>query len=91
MQTAMVKIEFVLHIIFWVQCCGLTQVSWQKMSSPNEDVTCLATSADNVIYAGTSTYGVFKSTDEGVTWQNKSQGLPDSIIRDLEVSTLHKL
>ncbi|HRG21323.1 MAG TPA: hypothetical protein PLQ57_09845 [Saprospiraceae bacterium] len=65
----------------------ISQVNWQKMSSPNEDISCLAIGSDNILYAGTPTYGVFKSTDEGDHWNNISLGLPDSIIREMEVST----
>ena len=87
----MVRVKFVVQFFFLVQCSLMAQVSWQKMSSPNEDVTCLAAGNNNVIYAGTVSYGVFKSADEGQTWLNISQGLPDSIIRDVEVATDHKL
>ncbi|MBK7010501.1 MAG: hypothetical protein IPH36_18660 [Saprospiraceae bacterium] len=83
----MPKIIATVILTFCVHLSLSSQVSWQKMSSPNEDISCLAAGSDNVLYAGTPTYGVFKSSDEGEHWMNISLGLPDSIIREIEVST----
>jgi len=68
-----------------------SQVTWQKKHSPNESVHTIDVSSNNTIYAATSSYGIFKSENEGVTWDNISLGLPDSIIRELKLSTDEKI
>jgi photosystem II stability/assembly factor-like uncharacterized protein len=70
--------------------CSHGQLSWQRVNSPNESTSSL-TAGSNALYAGTITYGVYKSTDEGVQWNNISLGLPDSVINRLQISTDDKL
>lgn len=67
------------------------QVSWQKVPGPNEGISSISVSSSNIVYAGTSTYGVFQSADDGNSWSNISLGLPDSLIRSLQVSSTDKL
>ena len=78
-------------MLFVSMACVKCQVTWQKVCSPNEDVICMATASNNIIYAGTQTYGVFKSADEGGIWENISGDLPDSTVRAMKVSTDNKL
>lgn len=66
------------------------QLSWQRMNSPNESTSSLAASS-TALYAGTISYGVFRSTDEGTQWNNISAGLPDSVINRLQTTTDDKL
>ncbi|HYV91524.1 MAG TPA: fibronectin type III domain-containing protein [Chitinophagales bacterium] len=67
------------------------QVSWQKLPTPNDYVKGIGATSNNNVYAGTSTYGVFKSADAGVTWSNISLGLADSSIRELCVSSTDEI
>lgn len=67
------------------------QVTWVKKHSPNENVHTMFVSPDNTIYAGTNTYGIFASSNEGSSWQNISLGLPDSTIRVVQVSSDNKV
>lgn len=64
-----------------------SQVSWQKKHSPNENVQTIDVSPDHIIYAATTSYGIFKSVDEGTNWSNISLGLPDSLIRLVHVAS----
>ncbi|MBC7886020.1 MAG: hypothetical protein H7X99_11135 [Saprospiraceae bacterium] len=68
-----------------------TQVSWQKKYSPNENVHTISVAPDNTVYAATTSYGIFKSSDEGNNWLNISAGLPDSMVRVIQVSTDNKV
>jgi len=64
-----------------------SQINWEKVNGPNEGVTALAVASNNEIYLGTTNFGVFRSSDEGSTWVNFSQGLGDSLIRGIAVSS----
>lgn len=66
------------------------QLSWQRVNSPNENVSSLTTGT-NTVYAGTYTYGVYQSSNEGVNWNNISLGLPDSVMSCLQTATDDKL
>ena len=68
----------------------IAQVAWIRIPTPNESITSISTTT-TTIYAGTSTYGVFKSTNEGTTWTNISLGLPDSLISGLQTTIDDKL
>ena len=80
-----------LVVLFLLPVCSIAQVNWQKVPGPNEGITSIATTSSNIVYAGTSTYGVFRSADDGSNWSNISLGLPDSLIRSLQISSTDKL
>ncbi|MBK8301209.1 MAG: hypothetical protein IPK90_12410 [Chitinophagaceae bacterium] len=80
-----------LFVVLVLPFCTTAQVTWQKVPGPNEGISSIATTSTNIVYAGTSTYGVFRSVDDGSTWANISLGLPDSLIRSLQVSSTDKL
>ncbi|MEO6758615.1 MAG: T9SS type A sorting domain-containing protein, partial [Saprospiraceae bacterium] len=63
------------------------QISWQKVNGPNEGVNALTATDDNVLFLGTNNYGVFTSTDGGVSWSAENQGLSDILIRHLSASS----
>jgi len=84
------KLSLTSAIVFFLFAFSFptySQISWQKMPGPNEYVRSVVATANNDLYAGTATYGVFKSTDAGLTWQNISVALGDSLIKLLEVSS----
>src|SRR2546422_11539431 len=70
---------------------GISQVSWQKTPVPNENISSITINTSNIVYAGTFTYGVFRSTDDGTNWTNISLGLPDSLVLSLQCSSDDKL
>ena len=78
-----------LFLLFSLPICA--QITWQKKHSPVENIQTIAVSGSNITYAGTTSYGIFKSTDEGTSWNNISLGLPDSLIRMVEVATDEKV
>jgi len=49
-------------------------------------VRCLAVDADGRLYAGTSTEGVFRSTDRGATWKPARRGLAQPGVEALAVT-----
>ncbi|MFZ1706154.1 MAG: hypothetical protein WAT79_17545 [Saprospiraceae bacterium] len=76
-------------VFFSKQISG--QVTWIKKHSPNENVHTMHVSSNNILYMGTTSYGIFASSDEGNSWQNISLGLPDSTIRVVQVSSDNKV
>jgi M6 family metalloprotease-like protein len=64
--------------------------SWAELSGlPTEDITALAidkSPSPNIIYAGTSGYGVYASQDGGSTWTPFNDGLENLDITKLAVS-----
>jgi len=53
------------------------QILWEKTSFP--DTICVNTlefdTSSNILYAGTNKFGVYKSTDKGVIWEENINGL----------------
>lgn len=82
-----------IFILFIFSICQGTygQISWQKRPSPNQPVVSIDAAANNTIYAATASYGVYSSIDEGVTWVNISQGLPDSLTRVVKTASDNSL
>ncbi len=54
--------------------------SWIFLEGSPANVTTISSAAVSEVYCGTSTDGVFISTDEGRSWQNRSPGLPNKFI-----------
>ncbi len=82
------------HLILLLICLSsllVSQVSWQKKHSPNENVQAINVGPDNTVYAATNSYGIFQSIDEGINWANISLGLPDSLIRVIQVASDNKV
>jgi ligand-binding sensor domain-containing protein len=61
---------------------------WLETSSPEGGfggfVHALAVNADDHLFAGTDTNGVFVSVDRGVTWKNVSKGLEPSRVQAID-------
>jgi len=62
--------------------------NWQNISGtlPNIPVNCIAhkSNSNNGIYIGTDS-GIFYKNDNSLDWQPYSQGLPNVIVRELEI------
>jgi len=59
---------------------------WEKTAGPPEIQTNVIFEADNIVYAGTETQGVYKSTDNGLSWVAANAGIERTSISDLIVS-----
>ena len=75
----MKKIIIILFAVIVLQ--NQTKSQWQATNGAiaNETVTCLAVGGSN-IYAGTSSSGVFLSSNAGATWTAINSGLPSLAI-----------
>lgn len=58
---------------------------WQTTSHTLNSVTATAGN-DSIIFAGTSTNGVFRSLDHGKTWHPMNNGLTDTLVVALAIS-----
>lgn len=67
--------------------------TWTSVAVPpiggSIDALAIHTSAPTVVYAATSSSGVWRSTDSGATWASFSSGLPEVTILALTVSAGH--
>ncbi len=59
---------------------------WEKTAGPPGIQTNVIFKADNIVYAGTETQGVYKSTDNGLSWVAANAGIERTSIDDLIVS-----
>jgi photosystem II stability/assembly factor-like uncharacterized protein len=59
---------------------------WEKTAGPPGIQTNVIFEADNIVYAGTETQGVYKSTDNGLSWVAANAGIERTSISDLIVS-----
>jgi len=62
---------------------------WQTITSKIKDgepITSIALAPDKTWFIGTSTQGIFESTDEGLTIKEVNSGITDKNIRDIAIS-----
>ncbi|HEX4707201.1 MAG TPA: hypothetical protein VH229_05665 [Candidatus Udaeobacter sp.] len=59
---------------------------WEKTAGPPGLRTNVIFEASNIVYAGTETQGVYKSTDNGLGWVGANAGIERTSISDLIVS-----
>jgi photosystem II stability/assembly factor-like uncharacterized protein len=59
---------------------------WEKTAGPPGLQTNVLFEANNIIYAGTEMQGVYKSTDNGLTWVPANAGLERASISDIIAS-----
>jgi photosystem II stability/assembly factor-like uncharacterized protein len=60
--------------------------AWEKTGGPPGLQTNVIFKANNVVYAGTETQGVYKSTDNGLSWVAANAGIERTSISDMIVS-----
>jgi photosystem II stability/assembly factor-like uncharacterized protein len=49
------------------------------------DIRCIEVGSDGTIYAGTYGEGVFRSTNQGASWEAMNNGLTDLQIQDIAI------
>jgi photosystem II stability/assembly factor-like uncharacterized protein len=59
---------------------------WEKTAGPPGLEVNVIYKANSVVYAGTKTQGVYKSTDEGLNWTAANSGIELTMIHDLIAS-----
>lgn len=63
-----------------------TGAPWEKTAGPPGLTVTVIYRANNVVYAGTDTQGVYKSTDNGLSWVPANTGIERASISDIIVS-----
>src|SRR4030095_5990753 len=59
---------------------------WEKTAGPPGVTTNVIFEANNIVYAGTETQGVYKSTDNGLNWVAANAGIERTSISDMIAS-----
>lgn len=59
---------------------------WEKTAGPPGLTVTVIYKANNVVYAGTDTQGIYKSTDDGLNWVAANNGIERASIRDIIAS-----
>jgi photosystem II stability/assembly factor-like uncharacterized protein len=59
---------------------------WEKTAGPPGITTNVIFKASNIVYAGTETQGVYKSTDNGLSWVVANAGIERTSISDMIAS-----
>lgn len=63
---------------------NLSQIVWEKTNGPySNNIFALAVSANNILYAGTGSGGIYSTTDEGSTWTQISSAFQSFDVRSL--------
>jgi len=65
--------------------------SWQPTGAMPDSVisVCVDPWDSQIIYAGTATYGFYRSADGGASWVQRNNGLPSLFVRTIVCDTLH--
>ena len=65
---------------------NVNQFLWQSANGPTGSMRCLAFDPNNVLFAGTLGAGIFRTYNEGQSWQQINNGLGNGNILTLMVS-----
>jgi len=76
---------------FWVSFLTLAQLTaqeapWEKTAGPPGVEVRVIYKANNIFYAGTGTLGVYRSTDNGMSWSPANHGIERTTIHDMIAS-----
>ncbi|MBK7630246.1 MAG: hypothetical protein IPJ23_06055 [Ignavibacteriales bacterium] len=86
--------KLIIFLLLFLSSLIYSQSLWESTSFPDSiPVLSLAfDSSSNIIYAGTNTHGIYKSTNDGMTWIEINNGISGyKIIRDLLVINSQKV
>jgi len=64
---------------------------WEKTAGPPGVTTNVIFKANNIVYAGTESQGVYRSTDNGLSWVAANAGIERTSISDIIVSGVNLL
>jgi hypothetical protein len=59
---------------------------WEKTEGPLGLTVKVIYKTNNIVYAGTDTQGIYKSSDDGLTWSVANNGIERASIRDIVAS-----
>ena len=59
---------------------------WEKTGGPPGLNVSVIYKANSVVYAGTDTQGIYKSTDDGLNWVAANNGIERTAVRDISAS-----
>jgi photosystem II stability/assembly factor-like uncharacterized protein len=59
---------------------------WEKTAGPPGLTVKVVYKTNNIVYAGTDTQGIYKSTDDGLSWSAANNGIERTSISDMIVS-----
>jgi len=59
---------------------------WEKTAGPPGLTVKVVYKTNNIVYAGTDTQGIYKSTDDGLSWSAANDGIERTSISDMIVS-----
>jgi hypothetical protein len=59
---------------------------WEKTAGPPGSTVKVVYKADTIVYAGTETQGVYRSTDDGLSWIAANNGIERASVADIVTS-----
>lgn len=59
---------------------------WEKTAGPPGITVTVIYKANNIVYAGTETQGIYKSTDGGLSWSAANSGIDRASVQDIIAS-----
>ena len=81
----MKKIAIFLLVI--LSCRSYTQNFWQKLNAPLNNPLALAITTSGYIYEGDCCSGIYRTTDNCITWDKINNGLPNLSIYGLKIKS----
>jgi photosystem II stability/assembly factor-like uncharacterized protein len=82
----MKKLLLSIELVILISSIIFSQTEWEHLGLTSEEIFDIAIDGNGNIYAGVLLGTVYKSTDNGVTWELKNNGLPPAIGEDLEIN-----
>lgn len=73
-------------VLLLVSSLNAQNAPWEKTAGPPGLTVTVIYKANNVVYAGTDTQGIYKSTDDGLSWIAANNGIERASIKDIIAS-----
>ena len=70
-------------VLLLVSSLNAQHAPWEKTAGPPGLTVTVIYKANNVVYAGTDTQGIYKSTDDGLNWIAANNGIERASIKDI--------